>query len=125
LLPLAALLGAVAGLAQLTRSDAMTLLPVLALSLWWAPASRRKRLAALGVCGLMALAVFAPWPLRNLRQFGEPYPTATFWRTLSGRPLPTTIVAWARTWSDSSPGESYLDVPIYYDRPLAPTRPEV
>ena len=62
----AALLGLLLGLAALTRGEALVLLPVLAVPLFW----RRWRALAITV-GVFAL-VLAPWTIRNLTTFEEP-----------------------------------------------------
>jgi hypothetical protein len=127
----AAACGVVAGLAQLVRNDAVTAAPAVALALWWAVdggggmSSLRRRAGAAALAAALALAVFAPWPLRNLRQFGAAHAGATFWRAIDGTPLPTEIIDWERTWSSSAPGESYLDVPIVFNQRLDPRRPGI
>ena len=60
------LLGLLLGLAALTRGEALVLLPILAVPLFW----RRWRALALTV-GVFAL-VLAPWTIRNLVTFDEP-----------------------------------------------------
>src|SRR5207253_1933970 len=84
----AALCGVIAGLAHLTRTDSLTFLPAIALALWWTPLPLRRRLAALGLFGACAIAVFAPWPIRNQLRFGDPHPAGYYWRTNSGKTLP-------------------------------------
>jgi hypothetical protein len=121
----AALCGLVAGLAQLVRNDAVTVAPAVALAIYWSAEPLRRRAAALALAAIIAVAVFAPWPLRNLRQFAAPHFGGTFWRDNNGTPLPTEIIDWERTWATSAPGESYLDVPIVFGGPLDPNRPGI
>lgn len=69
----AVLVGAAVGLAALTRAEAVLLLPVLVLPLALGVRSTnlwgRLRLAA--VAGAVALALIAPWAIRNLTTFHE------------------------------------------------------
>ena len=117
----AALCGLVAGFAQLIRADAATLLPPVAIALVWAGrgANLRRRVALLAVFGACAIAVYAPWPLRNLARFGKPYLAAWQWRTAwDGRPLPTGPIAWARTWARIRPEETSLDPVFAFEQPM-------
>jgi 4-amino-4-deoxy-L-arabinose transferase-like glycosyltransferase len=123
--PRALLLGAVLGYAQLTRNDNVLVLPAVGLALLWAPQPLKQRLLAIGLVAVVGLAVFAPWPIRNLRAFGKMYASGSLWRTNDGRELPLEILEWNRTWATSARGESYIDVPIVMDAPLDPRRPGV
>jgi hypothetical protein len=83
----AALLGAACGVAALTRSEGLLWLPFLVLPLAvrlrdtdWA----RRLTLAVGA-GLVALALMAPWMIRNVATFEEPAPP--FLATGSGRVL--------------------------------------
>ena len=67
----AALCGLVAGLAQLVRNDAVTVAPAVALAIYWSAEPLRRRAAALALATLIGVAVFAPWPLRNLYPYVE------------------------------------------------------
>lgn len=62
----AALLGAVLGLAALTRGEAVLLVPLLLVPLTW----RSRRAMAAGVAAFTL--VLAPWTIRNLATFEEP-----------------------------------------------------
>ncbi|MSP62801.1 MAG: hypothetical protein EXR72_21205 [Myxococcales bacterium] len=115
---LAALAGIVAGFAQLVRADALTVAPAVVLAILFADAPWRRRLVALLACGLCAAAIFAPWPIRNLRKFGEPHFGSAYWRTINGAPLPPGPIAWARTWGSSAPGESYIDYSFSWNHPV-------
>ena len=121
----AALAGVAAGLAQLTRNDAVTFAPAAAIAVWTTPLPRARKLAALALAGVVALAVFAPWPLRNLKQFHAPHFTGAYWRTIDGTPLPTEMIDWERTWARSGRGESFLDFAIYVRQPIDPKRPNI
>ena len=61
-----ALLGLLLGLAALTRGEALLLLPLLAVPLFW----RRPR--ELAVVAAVFVVVLAPWTIRNLATFDEP-----------------------------------------------------
>lgn len=121
-LPLLA--GAVTGLAQLVRVDAVALLPacLVALGLALPLRTRVKRLAAFA---LAALVVFAPWPLRNLYHFGHPHPVGTTWLRQDGTPMPTGMLRWMRTWGTGEPGQSFLIFLAANNLPFDPQRPGV
>jgi len=122
-LGLSLLLGAVLGAGQLVRADALSLWPALLVLLLGLLARRRLAIGMLAVAGIGCLAVFAPWPLRNLQRFGHPHPFAWQWRTIDGTPLPTGPLEWARTWTTGSVGESYVDLAFALSLPLDPRRP--
>ncbi len=68
-------LGILLGLTALTRNEAVWLAFTWVLVAWFTtdrPAAERIRLIA--VAGVVALAVFAPWMVRNLEAFGSPLP---------------------------------------------------
>lgn len=71
----AALLGILIGLAALTRSEALALLPLLALPVAWAAGAGRGRLMVAACVGL-ALAA-GPWQVRNLLTFDRPVALTT------------------------------------------------
>src|SRR3954452_17393539 len=62
----AVLLGVLLGLAALTRGEALLLIPLLAVPLFW----RAPR--ALAVCVVAFAVVLAPWTIRNLVTFDQP-----------------------------------------------------
>jgi 4-amino-4-deoxy-L-arabinose transferase-like glycosyltransferase len=70
----AVLVGGAVGLAALTRAEALLLLPllVLPLALGARPANVARRLRLAAVAGAVALALIAPWAIRNLVTFDEP-----------------------------------------------------
>ncbi|HEX2578149.1 MAG TPA: glycosyltransferase family 39 protein, partial [Aquihabitans sp.] len=74
----AVLVGAGVGLAVLTRGEALLLLPLLCLPLAWSARARLPRwpVHAL-VMGAVALALLAPWTVRNLLRFDRPVPVST------------------------------------------------
>jgi hypothetical protein len=99
--------------------------PAVGLALLWADAPVRRRLQAAALFGLAALVVFAPWPIRNLMQFGEPHFAAAYWRKMNGDPLPASPIAWERTWSSGQEGESYLDLVFVLGVPANVNRPGI
>jgi len=116
----AALCGAVAGFAQLVRADAVTMAPAALAALLLGGAPLARRLAATAVFAVVAAAVFAPWPLRNLSAFGQPYFAAWQWRNAStGRPLPTGPIEWARTFTTGARAEHSLDGAFAFELPLS------
>ena len=71
-------LGALLGLAALTRNEAIWLALVWAALGWWDPGRQRPdrgtRVRRVLVPAAVAMAVFAPWVLRDLLVFGTPLP---------------------------------------------------
>lgn len=121
----AALLGVALGLALLTRGDAVLMLPVVGWVLLRAERLRTVRVRAIALLGLLMLGLYLPWPLRNLRQLGQPYWFSWYWRTMDGKPLPLSPIRWARTWASGAPGESYLDLMFALELPVDPARPGI
>jgi 4-amino-4-deoxy-L-arabinose transferase-like glycosyltransferase len=80
----AALLGVAIGLAALTRSEALLLVPLLALPLAWRAGPRaRVRLAVAAT--LAAVVVVIPWTVRNYVEFDRVVPvTASYGALLAG-----------------------------------------
>ena len=69
----AAVLGAVIGLAALTRSEGLLLLVLLAAPLaLGVPAPRRSRAGMMAACAVAMALVIAPWTARNWSEFGQP-----------------------------------------------------
>jgi hypothetical protein len=73
----AAPLGAAIGLAALTRSEALLLVPLLALPAVWLGAPRGARLRPALVIGAGCLAVTVPWLARNWIEFDRPTAIST------------------------------------------------
>ena len=119
----AALAGVVAGLAQLTRVDALTAAPAALVAIYYCRRPRRTQLLLLGTFGLAAALTFAPWPLRNLRQFGAPHMEGTEWLSQSGAPLPNGVMKWMRSWSGGEPGGSYSLLRIANGASIDPRNP--
>jgi hypothetical protein len=118
--------GAIAGFAELTRADALFVWPSLALALVWAKAPLSEKARALGGFALAAVLVFAPWPLRNQIQFGEPHPLGTRWVKMDGTPQFTEMERWMRTWSSGVPGQSFIHEVIVPNRlAIDPKRPGI
>jgi hypothetical protein len=71
-------LGALLGLAALTRNEAIWLALVWAALAWWDPGRHRPdrgiRIRRILLPAAVAIAVFAPWALRDLLVFGTPLP---------------------------------------------------
>ena len=68
-------LGVCLGLAALTRNEAAWLALVWVVIAWTAPdVPRPERVRLIAVAGVVALAIFAPWMLRNWLVFGSPLP---------------------------------------------------
>jgi hypothetical protein len=69
-------LGVLLGLAALTRNETIWLALIWAGYAWFASGtSVPERLRLIGVVGVVALVVFAPWAYRNLVEFGSPLPS--------------------------------------------------
>ena len=120
--PLAA--GAAFGLLQLVRIDGVAILPAVALAFYFG-ASWRLRLARAGAFAVAALLVFAPWPLRNLRQFGAPHIEGTAWMRQDGAPLPLGMMRWMRSWGTGTWGEDYNLMAVANNAPLDVARPGI
>lgn len=74
----AASLGALIALAALTRTEALLLIPLLALPLAWRASPGWRGRAALAAAACVACAlVIAPWTIRNWSAFDRPVPIST------------------------------------------------
>lgn len=71
------LIGALCGLASLTRSNGFLLLLILALGVWFSIPERAQAWKATGLTVLAAAVVVAPWTIRNAVVFDELIPTTT------------------------------------------------
>jgi 4-amino-4-deoxy-L-arabinose transferase-like glycosyltransferase len=68
-----ALSGALVGLGMLLRADSILLMAAWPLALFYLLPSWRARLKAGVLAAFFCVVVFAPWPIRNYQQFGEPH----------------------------------------------------
>jgi len=115
-----ALAGAALGVGMLVRADAVTLAPCFAVPLLFARAPTGEKARASLLALLAALAVVAPWLLRNQARFRAPHPTGAEWVTKQGDPLPTGAQAWLRTWAVDPEQAAHLAWPITRGAPLGP-----
>ncbi len=93
--PIAGLLGlgALIGLAALTRNEAIWLgLAWLALVWWTRPLMTREKVVLVAIPAIVALAIFAPWAIRDWQTFGTPFPGQALSNALSI--AGTDIFAW-------------------------------
>jgi hypothetical protein len=68
-------LGALLGLAALTRSEAIWLaLAWVAVAWFWTPGGRARRARLIAVPAAVAIVIFAPWAIRDWIAFGTPLP---------------------------------------------------
>lgn len=86
-------LGAVLGLAALTRNEALWLALTWAIVAWRLPRPRRERIGLIALPAVVALAIFAPWMVRNGLAFGSPLPGQALTNALSVQG--TDIFAWS------------------------------
>jgi 4-amino-4-deoxy-L-arabinose transferase-like glycosyltransferase len=66
------LLGVLIGLLAITGNAGLAILPVAFLALAMMPLSFRGRVVRIGIVGLVAMLVIAPWLMRNSEVIGEP-----------------------------------------------------
>ncbi len=86
-------LGAILGLAALTRNEALWLALVWAVLAWRLPVPGRERLALVAIPAVVALAFFGPWMVRDWLAFGSPLPGQALTNALSIQG--TDIFAWS------------------------------
>lgn len=86
-------LGVVLGLAALTRNEAAWLALAWVLFAWLLPVTRRDRLILIAIPAAVALAIFAPWMVRDWLAFGSPLPGQALTNALSVNG--TDIFAWS------------------------------
>jgi 4-amino-4-deoxy-L-arabinose transferase-like glycosyltransferase len=99
--------GVACALLQLVRIDGFAILPAVALAFWLSTTSWRERLIRGALCAVAAMVVFAPWPIRNYRTFGELHPQGTAWMRQDGRPLPLGMMHWMRSWGTGAWGQDF------------------
>ncbi len=104
-----AIVGLVVGVAALTRTTVLASLPLL---LWWLSRYRGLRLTSWGAAALVvvALAVYAPWPVRNSVLLGEPVlgsseSTEWWWRGTNPRATGSSLTRDGRTMLQVAPPE--------------------
>jgi len=77
-------LGVLIGLAALTRNEAIWLgLAWLAVIWWTRPLTTRQKVVLVAIPGIVALAIFAPWAVRDWQTFGTPFPGQALSNALS------------------------------------------
>ena len=93
----AVLAGALVGLAALTKTSALLLIPGVGLTLGWV--ARRERcnwtrlIGMLGLYGIAVLALGGGWYLRNYLSYGDPLGISSHVNTPWGRPEAVSLVA--------------------------------
>jgi hypothetical protein len=77
-------LGDLIGLAALTRNEAIWLGLAWLLVVWWTPnLDRRRRVVVVAIPAAIAIAIFAPWAVRDWLVFGTPFPGQALSNALS------------------------------------------
>jgi len=76
-------LGVLLGLAALTRNEAAWLALAWVVLAWRGPGSSQERIREVGVAGVAAIVVFAPWAVRDWIVFGSPLPGQALLNALS------------------------------------------
>jgi len=88
------ILGVLLGLAAWTRNEAAWLAVAWIVVAWTAPGTTAvQRVRLIGVVAIVAAAVFAPWAIRDWREFGSPFPGQALTNALSVTGF--DIFAWA------------------------------
>jgi len=117
--------GVAVGFSLLTRVDTLSLLPPLGIGFLLGDGTWRRRLIAASVFGAAMLVTFAPWPIRNLAQFGAPHPEGTTWVRQDGTPQTMGMLRWMRTYGTGAPGEAYLMLLVANNQPINPNNPKL
>lgn len=117
--------GAALGALQLVRIDGGIIVPAAALAIYVTDRAWPDRLLRAGAFGVAALVVFAPWPLRNLHQFGAAHPEGTYWMRQDGTPLPMGMMQWMRSYGTGAWGEDYNLMSVANDAPMQIERPGI
>jgi 4-amino-4-deoxy-L-arabinose transferase-like glycosyltransferase len=97
------LAGVLAGLAMLTKTSALALLPTIALALWLSPAPERgagmhPKVRALLLAFVPFLVLAAPWWMRNNALYGDPLAMRAFNAAFVGSPQAAAFVAAFGPW---------------------------
>lgn len=87
----AVLAAVLTGLALLTKTTAVALLPALLLAAL-IPQTKKPSLAMAGATALIALLIAAPWLIRNQRLYGDPLALSAFQKAFTGNPTPDTFI---------------------------------
>lgn len=95
----AVLVGVLAGLAMLTKTSALALLPTIALALWLAPSPERQspseinpKVRSLVLVFLPFLLLALPWWLRNNGLYGDPLAMRAFNAAFAGSPQASAFI---------------------------------
>lgn len=96
----ALLIGILTGLALLTKTTALALLPALLIAAL-VPQVKKPSLAMVGAVGVIALVIAAPWFARNQKLYGDPLAMKAFTSSFTGNPGPEVFVAQAEAQGDS------------------------
>ena len=99
--------GVACGLLQLVRIDGFAVLPALALAVYFGASAWRERLLRTAIIAVTAMVVFAPWPIRNYKQFGALHVEGTAWMRQDGKPLPLGMMHWMRSWATGAWGQDF------------------
>ncbi|HEY2746556.1 MAG TPA: hypothetical protein VGL86_18115 [Polyangia bacterium] len=99
--------GAAFGLLQLTRIDGFAILPAVGLGLVFGARGWRALARRGAIFAAVAVVVFAPWPIRNYKEFGALHVEGTAWMRQDGRPLPLGMMRWMRTWGTGEWGQDF------------------
>lgn len=104
-----AAIGALVGLASLTRTTVLSFLPIV---LIWLSRCRGVRLVSLASAALIVVAVliYAPWPIRNSLALGEPVPASSestewMWRGMNPNATGSSYTPDGRTMLQAAPEE--------------------
>ena len=87
----ALLVGAGTGLAIITKTTAVALLPILLLSLFIGPNKPSGK--AIAACAVLLLAIASPWLFRNQSHYGDPLAMSAFNEAFKGSPSPAVVAA--------------------------------
>jgi 4-amino-4-deoxy-L-arabinose transferase-like glycosyltransferase len=110
--------GAALGALQLTRIDGATIVPALCIAIYFTDPDWRSRIVRASIVASAALLVFAPWPIRNLIQFGAPHFEGTYWMRQDGTPLSMGMMNWMRSYGTGAWGEDYDLMSVTNNAPL-------